>query len=149
MGSLEIALYAKFWNDILERFNATNKLLQDPQMFLSSAVEALKSLRSFVVSKREIFDKYEDAARKISQVQINIRKHALGNKLVQFVAIIDACKKDCNVDSEPKEMVFYRILMDNNLSVAFPNIEITLRMYLVLIMANCSGERWFSKMKMI
>ena len=30
MGSLEIALYAEFWNDILERFNATNKLLQDP-----------------------------------------------------------------------------------------------------------------------
>ena len=27
MESLEIALYAEFWNDILERFNATNKLL--------------------------------------------------------------------------------------------------------------------------
>ena len=66
MESLEIALYAEFWNDILKRFNATNNLLQDPQMVLSSAVEALKSLRSFLVSKREMFDKYEDAARKTS-----------------------------------------------------------------------------------
>lgn len=66
MARLEIALYAEFWNEILERFNATNKLLQDPQMVHSSAVEALKSLRSFVVSKREMSDKYEDAARKLS-----------------------------------------------------------------------------------
>jgi hypothetical protein len=66
MGSIEIALYAGFWNDILERFNATNKILQDPKMVLYSAVEALKSLRSFVDSKREKFEKYEEAARKLS-----------------------------------------------------------------------------------
>ena len=52
MGRLEIALYAEFWNDITERFNATNKLLQDPQKIFSSAAEALKSLRSFSVQKR-------------------------------------------------------------------------------------------------
>ena len=74
---------------------------------------------------------------------------SLGNELVQFVAIIDAFKKDYNVDSEPKEMFFYRILMDNNFGAAFPNIKITLRMYLVLMVANCDGERSFSKMKMI
>jgi hypothetical protein len=65
MGSIEIALYAGFWNDKLERFNATNKILQDSKMVLYSAVEALKSLRSFVDSKREKFEEYE-AARKLS-----------------------------------------------------------------------------------
>ena len=43
MGSLEIALYAEFWNDILERFNATDKFLQDLQMVLSSADYAKSS----------------------------------------------------------------------------------------------------------
>ncbi|KAJ8958534.1 hypothetical protein NQ318_002329 [Aromia moschata] len=39
-------------------------------------------------------------------------------------ALIDAFKKDYKVDSEPKEMFFYRILVDNNFGAAFPNIEI-------------------------
>ena len=39
--------------------------------------------------------------------------------------------------------------MDNNLVAEFSNIEITLRMDLVLMVANCSGERSFSKMKII
>ena len=60
---------------------------------------------------------------------------SLGNELVQFVAIIDASKKDYNVDSKPKKMFFYRILMDNNLGTAFSNIEIILRLYLVLMVA--------------
>jgi hypothetical protein len=66
MGSIEIALYAGFWNDILERFNVTNKILQDSKVVLYSTVEALKSLRSFVDSKREKFEEYEEAARKLS-----------------------------------------------------------------------------------
>jgi hypothetical protein len=66
MGSIEIALYARFWNDILEQFNVTNKILQDSKVVLYSTVEALKSLRSFVDSKREKFEEYEEAARKLS-----------------------------------------------------------------------------------
>ena len=31
----------------------------------------------------------------------------------------------------------------------FPNVEIALRMYLVLMVTNCSSERSFSKMKLI
>ncbi|XP_046597644.1 zinc finger MYM-type protein 1-like [Neodiprion lecontei] len=57
MSSLETALFAIFWNDILERFNATNKMLQDPQMILELAMRALESLKSFVESKMNDFDK--------------------------------------------------------------------------------------------
>ena len=32
---------------------------------------------------------------------------------------------------------------------SFPNVEIALRMYLVLMISNCSAERSFSKMKLI
>ena len=31
----------------------------------------------------------------------------------------------------------------------FPNEEVALRMYLVLMVSNCSGERSFSKLKLI
>lgn len=236
MSSLETALFATFWNDILERFNATNKMLQDPKMVLESAMRALESLKLFVESKRNDFDKYEEAAKKISHndqylqsrtrarnVRLNpldygkaqdanlspkekykvsafipvidqlcvslterlyayeavrsrfgflnhIEKmdvenlHAsaealvkvyeddlepsLGNELVQFVSLIDAYKKDYGKDRSP-ELFYYQILEDQNFRATFPNIEIALRMYLVLMVSNCTGERSFSKMKII
>ena len=51
-----------------------------------------------------------------------------------------------NVDS--LELRMYRLL-ENNLETAFPNILITLRIYLSLMISNCSGERSFSKLKLI
>ncbi|KAG5895377.1 hypothetical protein JTB14_029600 [Gonioctena quinquepunctata] len=66
MSGLEIALLTIIWNDILERFNATNKMLQDPKMILESAMRVLESLKLFVQSEREEFDKYEEAAKGIS-----------------------------------------------------------------------------------
>jgi hypothetical protein len=66
MNSIEITLFAIFWNDVLERFNATSKMLQTSQMVLESAVCALESLKIFVESKRDEFDKYEKTARNLS-----------------------------------------------------------------------------------
>ncbi|EFN72446.1 hypothetical protein EAG_09253, partial [Camponotus floridanus] len=46
--------------------------------------------------------------------------------------------------------LFYNRLLENhNFRAIFPNVEIILRMYLVLMVSNCSGERSFSKMKFI
>ena len=52
-----------------------------------------------------------------------------------------------NVDS--LELRMYRLLLENNLETAFPNVLITLRIYLSLMISNCSGERSFSKLKLI
>ena len=52
-----------------------------------------------------------------------------------------------NVDS--LELRMYRLRLENNLETAFPNILITLRIYLSLMISNCSGERSFSKLKLI
>ena len=43
-----------------------------------------------------------------------------------------------NVDS--LELRMYRLLLENNLETAFPNILITLRIYLSLMISNCSGS---------
>ncbi|XP_066947126.1 uncharacterized protein [Macrobrachium rosenbergii] len=66
MSKLEIAIYATFWNDILERFSATNHILQDPKMALSTAVKALKSLKTFIETKREKYEEYEAAGIRLS-----------------------------------------------------------------------------------
>ncbi len=52
-----------------------------------------------------------------------------------------------NVDS--LELRMYRLLLENNLETVFPNTVIALRIYLSLMISNCSGERSFSKLKLI
>lgn len=45
---LEMRIYTDFWNDVIERIDSTNKLLQDPTSNPNTAVSALMSLESFV-----------------------------------------------------------------------------------------------------
>ena len=52
-----------------------------------------------------------------------------------------------NVDS--LELRMYRLLLENNLETVFPNTVIALRIYLSPMISNCSGERSFSKLKLI
>ena len=52
-----------------------------------------------------------------------------------------------NVDS--LELRMYRLILENNLETVFPNYVIALRIYLSLMISNCSGERSFSKLKLI
>ena len=91
MCKIEIPLYSLFWNEISERLNAKNKILQSPKMVLQSAVDALTSLKAFVESKRECFAQYEERAKKLSgsteysqaqrrQRNRNVRLNPLGYK---------------------------------------------------------------------
>jgi hypothetical protein len=43
----------------------------------------------------------------------------------------------------------YQLIHDKRVKESFPNVEIALRMYLVLMITNCSAERSFSKLKLI
>ena len=43
----------------------------------------------------------------------------------------------------------YQLIIDKQLKASFPNVEVALRMYLVLMVTNCSAERSFSKLKII
>ena len=64
---------------------------------------------------------------------------------------VDLTKDDndvtLNVDS--LELCMYRLLLENNLETVFPNTVIALWIYLSLMISNCSGERSFSKLKLI
>ena len=52
-------MYSVFWNDILERVNATSRQLQDPKLDLNAAVAMVVSLKRFVDAERETFTEYE------------------------------------------------------------------------------------------
>ena len=48
-----------------------------------------------------------------------------------------------------RESQFYVMLKKHKLESTFPNTEIALRIYLSMMVTNCSGERSFSKLKRI
>ena len=238
MCQLETGIYTVFWNDILERANATSKILQDPQLDLNSAVKAVKSLKTFVESKRNCFQEYEKEGIKKSGTAEYVQKRqrrrnvrldpldqprqivpqveltqsdrfrianflpaidqfvtaleqrlgayelissrfgflrtlevlssqelqaaasnlvkvykddldaCLGNELVQFADFVEAFK-DEHAEDVSKENFMYKLLIQKKILGSFPNVEIALRMYLVLMVSNCSAERSFSKMKLI
>ncbi|XP_066945278.1 uncharacterized protein [Macrobrachium rosenbergii] len=47
------------------------------------------------------------------------------------------------------ELIVYRMLLQHGLKEVFPNVEIAYRLYLCLMVSNCTGERSFSKLKLI
>lgn len=47
------------------------------------------------------------------------------------------------------EHFMYKTLIEKDIISALPNVEIALRMYLVIMVTNCSSERTFSRLKII
>ena len=75
-------------------------------------------------------------------------EQCFSNELVQFVAFSNEFLKDPD-DNIGKEHILYKLITDMRIKCSFPNVEIALRMYLILMVTNCSGERSFSKLKYV
>ncbi|XP_067633335.1 pickpocket protein 19 [Eurosta solidaginis] len=52
-------------------------------------------------------------------------------------------------DAQKTHRHLYKIVMEDQLADVFPNIEIVLRIFLTLMITNCSAERSFSQLKRI
>lgn len=63
MKKFETTFLTVIWSKLLERIDATSKTLQDPTLNLTSAVQLLHSLLSFIVDFREKFDQLETTAK--------------------------------------------------------------------------------------
>ena len=59
MCLLETGIYSVFWNDILERVNATSRKLQDSKLDLNAAMAMVVSMKRFIEAKHETFTEYE------------------------------------------------------------------------------------------
>lgn len=75
----------------------------------------------------------------------------LCDELVQFIAFMKELIGQPGQDnySELTEATMYTSLIQNNMKDTFPNTEVVLRIYLSLMVSNCSGERSFSKLNLI
>jgi len=71
----------------------------------------------------------------------------LGTELVQFSVFVNHCLEEEN-DETSRHHFLYKLLVDKKVVDTCPNVEIMLRMYLMLL-TNCSGERSFSKLKFV
>ncbi|XP_025207089.1 uncharacterized protein LOC112602935 [Melanaphis sacchari] len=183
--NIQTGLYAVFWNDILGQVNKTSETLQNPRLDVNTAVLALKSLRSFIGTKRDSFEEYvvkvaelddfveydcetqrkrkinldilDDkkiilAAQNLVKLYDNDLDDQLGNELIQFKAFYQEFLKDDDGKNDKvisQERWMYQLLIEKNVKDYFPNIEVALRMYLSLMVTNSSGERSFSKLKLI
>jgi hypothetical protein len=97
-----------------------------------------------VLSSQEIMT----AALNLVEVYKNDLDVCLGNELVQFAEFVNAFK-DEQAKNVSQENFLYQLILQKRVQESFPNVEIALRMYLVLMISNCSAERSFSKMKLI
>lgn len=59
------------------------------------------------------------------------------------------CNDETVSSGSGKELLMYQLLTTQGLTETFPNVEITLRMYLCMMTTACSGEHSFSKLKRI
>ena len=119
---------------------------------LDQRLQAYKQISSqfslFSHLKQLSSDELQAAAKQLVRSYPDDLDIAFIEELCQFVAFANIF-----TDEEPKdistELFLYRLIIDKGVQDTFPNIEIALRMYLVLMVSNCSGERSFSKLKLI
>jgi hypothetical protein len=93
-------------------------------------------------------DDIHQAARKLVDIYTDDLEDSLASELVQFSYFVKTLKDDKSEDIS-FEQFMYQLIIDKQLKASFPNVEIVLRMYLVLMVTNCSAERSFSKLKII
>jgi hypothetical protein len=79
-------------------------------------------------------------------------ENSLECDLLQFSALLQSLETKDNGNNEPKEskeIIMYLLLKNRDITQTFPNVEIVLRIYLCMLVSNCTGERSFSKLKRI
>ncbi|CAG9822955.1 unnamed protein product [Phaedon cochleariae] len=66
LDRLETALMTTIWSNILKRFDQTNKKLQSSDIDIDNVVHLYNSLSNYILSMRDDFRIYEEAAKDIS-----------------------------------------------------------------------------------
>ena len=75
---------------------------------------------------------------------------SLAEELIQFRSLlISSVELFDNDQACSNELNMYKAIINKRLKSTFPNVEIMLRIYLSLMISNATGERSFSKLKLI
>ena len=87
----------------------------------------------------------QESAERLLEVYPQDLEDGLKDELSQFSEFL----KQIGVDCSSPELTYFTLIEENNLDTMFPNIDNSLRIYLCMMVTNCTGERSFSKMKLI
>ena len=115
---------------------------------LDHRVDANQRFLSIIGSDDNCAEAVSEAAQKLVSVYSQDLEPSLGDELVQLSEFVSLCQ-DEKVQDESHELFMYRIIKDKGQSSTFPNAGIMLRIFLSLMVSNSSGERTFSKLKLI
>ena len=85
----------------------------------------------------------------ISESETFFESEESDNEDTGSVAVVTKHDDDVLLGVESMELRLYRLIVANNLETVFPNTVILFRIYLSLMISNCSGERSFSKLKLL
>ncbi|CAI6376900.1 unnamed protein product [Macrosiphum euphorbiae] len=91
-------------------------------------------------------EELQEAAKKLVAVYDDDLDELLCVEIINFSEFIKLYSKPTEMSNEH---FMYKTLIEKYVISAFPNVEIALRMYLVIMVTNCSSERTFSRLKII
>ena len=111
------------------------------------AYEQVYNLFGFLYEFRHISEKdIELACEWLKQEYRSDLEEEFTEEYKHFCHFVDLEIKSCDLVSVQQ---IYDILFDYQLVSTFPNVEIMMRIYLSLMITNATGERSFSKLKLI
>jgi hypothetical protein len=116
---------------------------------LQKRLDAYTVVRDLFGFLHELFDMTPESIRKSSSRLVEAYpedlEHDLANELVHFCSFARGSTGVKQGDDKVSfELRLYRIASAPGVREAFPNVNIALRIYLSLLVTNCSGERSFS-----
>ncbi|KAF2899481.1 hypothetical protein ILUMI_06694 [Ignelater luminosus] len=124
------------------------------------ATNMFTSLDDFIINLRDKFDYFESSAKKknpesdykdLSQrIRGKNSRQAVFDDSASSVQLNgrEEFKSSENEETNSLSGIHHR-LKENKIEGTFPNVEIALRIFLSMMVTNCSGERSFSKLKRI
>ena len=137
--------------DPSSRFEVDSYFLIIDQILSSikTRIEAYDRLRrkfSFLMEFNAMYDcKIEASAKTLLQYYPDDLEEPLPEEMIHFSTLM----KQHHFNSECKEIQMFRFIDENKFMHAFPNVSVVFRLYLYLVISNCSDERLFSVLKAV
>ncbi|CAK8695124.1 unnamed protein product [Clavelina lepadiformis] len=110
------------------------------------AYDGLQRKFSFLIELNTMSNcKIETSAKSLLQYYPDDLEESLPEEMIHFSTLI----KQHHFNSECKEIQMFKFINENEFAHAFPNVSVVFKLYLCLMISNCSGERSFSALKRV
>ena len=110
------------------------------------AYDGLQRKFSFLIELNTMSNcKIEASAKSLLQYYPDDLEESLPEEMIHFSTLI----KQHHFNSKCKEIQMFKFINENEFVHAFPNVSVVFRLYLCLMISNCSGERSFSALKRV